>query len=825
MSWLKPKKKLQEYEDKIEPIRRRTRELEARLQELSGEISELKSASSELEKTFEEISTKRQKCIDTEDKENGNYNQFKKRIQDQQRRIEQKTRILAETKIKLENMRFDAEATDAEIKAKGEEVRRLDKEVEEKQISRTKIEERVRELRTDYQSRKAELQELDNVKKQRLMLLERKSPDSTAMYEWYQKNQHQFSRPIHFLPLEINIKEQLYAKYLELQCPDWLLRSFVCEDTEDRNKFTDEAKRQNKNEISVIAREKGSESELRRPRDLEDLKPYGFVCYLDQAFQAPQIIKDVMNDNSQLYKVGCGTELTLSKLDAIINNQVLDTFFTPKEQYTSRPSRYNSKDISSRVTPLREAKLFKAADFEKKREIESQLERLSQQIKEESDKIVEAQQGEQQAMNQREKARQTKLYLEKQKTEYNRLKMVIQQRERELEDEKKEENVEEKERIHKEKLRKINAEKIKYAVQLCGEIKQHVDKMYNIDIAHLRRAQVKRQHEDAVREERKYREEREDVVRRVRRLDAEVNEMKEKMRAKKEEATQARRNFQEKYPDAAIDELLYSLPDDLQTIEDEIKDEKEKAANIYHDPNILRMYEERKNQIAEMTRELDSMNRKLSTIDEDMKRKQEEWETPLRACVERIGQTFSTYCKHIGISGEVALVEDKEDYDKWEIQIRVKFRDKEELTTLSSVRQSGGERSVTTILYLLSLQTENKCPFRVVDEINQGMDPVNERKIFYQMLDSSRGHDIPQSFLITPKLLPDLVPNNANNITVLFIYNGPFNITQEAWEGWLRGFMPKEILNPDYNALANGTDRTVNEDEDHTEDDNIDDEE
>lgn len=38
---------------------------------------------------------------------------------------------------------------------------------------------------------------------------------------------------------------------------------------------------------------------------------------------------------------------------------------------------------------------------------------------------------------------------------------------------------------------------------------------------------------------------------------------------------------------------------------------------------------------------------------------------------------------------------------------------------LTSSRQSGGERSVCTILYLIALQGVTECPFRVVDEINQ----------------------------------------------------------------------------------------------------------
>ncbi|RVW40773.1 Structural maintenance of chromosomes protein 5 [Vitis vinifera] len=57
-----------------------------------------------------------------------------------------------------------------------------------------------------------------------------------------------------------------------------------------------------------------------------------------------------------------------------------------------------------------------------------------------------------------------------------------------------------------------------------------------------------------------------------------------------------------------------------------------------------------------------------------------------------------------------------------------------ELQVLSAHHQSGGERSVATILYLVSLQDLTNCPFRVVDEINQGMDPINERKMFQQLV-------------------------------------------------------------------------------------------
>lgn len=62
----------------------------------------------------------------------------------------------------------------------------------------------------------------------------------------------------------------------------------------------------------------------------------------------------------------------------------------------------------------------------------------------------------------------------------------------------------------------------------------------------------------------------------------------------------------------------------------------------------------------------------------------------------------------------------KDDFSKYGIRLKVKFRDDEALKELTAQRQSGGERSVSTILYMLALQQLSHVPFRCVDEINQG---------------------------------------------------------------------------------------------------------
>ncbi len=88
----------------------------------------------------------------------------------------------------------------------------------------------------------------------------------------------------------------------------------------------------------------------------------------------------------------------------------------------------------------------------------------------------------------------------------------------------------------------------------------------------------------------------------------------------------------------------------------------------------------------------------------------------------------------------------------------------------------------------MSLQSLTKSPFRVVDEINQGMDPRNERLVHKRMvgiacgnasLTGSEHNDVneegeggSQYFLITPKLLHDL--EYAKGMQVLCIASGEY---------------------------------------------------
>ena len=105
------------------------------------------------------------------------------------------------------------------------------------------------------------------------------------------------------------------------------------------------------------------------------------------------------------------------------------------------------------------------------------------------------------------------------------------------------------------------------------------------------------------------------------------------------------------------------------------------------------------------------------------------------------------------------------------MEVMVKFRDKYDLQRLDPFKQSGGERSVSTALYMMAMQRMTQVPFRCVDEINQGMDERNERKVFDLLIQTSVKAETPsQYFLLTPKLLSDL--HFVRGVEIHHVHNG-----------------------------------------------------
>ncbi|KAJ7691405.1 P-loop containing nucleoside triphosphate hydrolase protein [Mycena rosella] len=212
---------------------------------------------------------------------------------------------------------------------------------------------------------------------------------------------------------------------------------------------------------------------------------------------------------------------------------------------------------------------------------------------------------------------------------------------------------------------------------------------------------------------------------------------------------------------------------DLRSME-ELQTELEKQEanlemNMNTNPGVVEQYEKRKRDIAELQKTIEGRQRQADKIEKGIKNARDNWEPALQSLVTSIGKKFSAAFDRIGCAGEIR-VRQEEAYDQWAIDILVKFRDTEKLQLLTGQRQSGGERSLTTILYLMSLTEEARAPFSLVDEINQGMDQRAERMVHNSMVEVTCKPDSAQYFLITPKLLPDL--EYHERMKILCVNNG-----------------------------------------------------
>lgn len=274
-------------------------------------------------------------------------------------------------------------------------------------------------------------------------------------------------------------------------------------------------------------------------------------------------------------------------------------------------------------------------------------------------------------------------------------------------------------------------------------------------------------------------------------LEREFEEAKERVRDIKERAKRLLQTAKRATGTAENEELSQDIrtlfervrAHTVEEIDEAIHEQEARADSLYQtDERVVQEYRDRKAEISKLESDVENRERALSGHQEKIEEIKRQWLEPLRELMEKINENFGYFFSCMKCAGEVDLSvpANEEDYEKYGVRIKVKYRDAEQLRELNMYHQSGGERSVATVLYLLALQELAKCPFRCVDEINQGMDPVNERKVFELVVQTVCQKSRSQYFLLSPKLLPDM--NYAGNMTYLCVYNGPHMLNHKDWD-------------------------------------------
>ncbi|TDH68754.1 hypothetical protein CCR75_000142 [Bremia lactucae] len=256
---------------------------------------------------------------------------------------------------------------------------------------------------------------------------------------------------------------------------------------------------------------------------------------------------------------------------------------------------------------------------------------------------------------------------------------------------------------------------------------------------------------------------------------------KERLLTVAKEAMLLKHKAEKDAPWDSYEERFNQLPDDLDELLGKIENNKAALECFRGDKSIREVYERVIKEIQDDEANMADLESFVNHGEEKINRIKVKWHADLKEVVQNIDTSFRSFFKDIGCVGEILLDDEDPDVAKWGIERRAQFRKNTKLSTMNAEEQSGGEKSVGTIMYLMALQSLTKCPFRVVDEINQGMDVYNERKVFQRITKSSCGSKLPQYFLITPKLITGLTYHRDTK--VLVILNGPYNnIRQELWD-------------------------------------------
>uniref|UniRef100_A0A8C1NWH3 Structural maintenance of chromosomes protein 5 n=1 Tax=Cyprinus carpio TaxID=7962 RepID=A0A8C1NWH3_CYPCA len=744
------KKKLKSLKEAQEPLLRKIRSVESQLQPIEQQMKELVSTHHKPDsqesilyflyyiKIIQDLSLKQ-----TEEA-------------DRQKRIGHTQLMIKDLQKELQNMGSmedvtpQIEAVNAELRKIQEEKAKLEGEMSD--LRRDKDEKSSKEI--GLQNRQRSLDDMMKVKEDKLRTRFR---DTYTALKWLRDNRDRFEGNVYEpMMLVINVRDSRHAKYIESHIPLNDLRAFVFQRQEDMEKFMTEVRDTQRLRVNtVIAPE---ESCSRRPpsRPLETLKPYGFFSYLRELFDAPEEVMSYLCYQYKVNDVPVGTEKTKSMIEMVIRELQMRMIYTAEEKYTVKKSNYSSNVVSSNSALRPSQFLTMTVDADERRQLEEQL--RVQSIDQRMAAIRE---------------QQAKLDRRDNELRANKKKLSeLKGKKRQLE-------------------QKISTKQDRYlplkanCVQLCCDF-------LSLHTSFISFSQCKvylaLQSAGLSAEKTKLETDCRDSSAELKRAEVvytKLDQVKNNLLTTCKTLMRRASEICNMTPgETAVPEELHQafsqLPDTLDEIDAMLNEEKTRAECFTGLSDVVEEYNRREREIQNMEKELDDKTNALTTYRQNIAEAKERWHLNLKQLVDQINERFSDFFRSMQCAGEVDLhSENEEEYDKYGIRIRVKFRSSTQLHELTPHHQSGGERSVSTMLYLMSLQELNRCPFRVVDEINQGMDPVNERRVFDIVVRTACGVNTSQYFFITPKLLHYL--KYAEQMTILCVHNGPYMLPPHKW--------------------------------------------
>ena len=228
------------------------------------------------------------------------------------------------------------------------------------------LQQRERKIREDIRTVEYHLQRLQAVDSRKLQTIFGNCHQSNRwFYEWVDKNKHEFKGNIYGpIAKYLDIRSGLHCMYLENCIGRGTLLAYVVENKDDwvlLNRQLGEFQQQNTQfkGIKIIhqdARQQLNKEARRCSRAV--LQQCGIDGFLDDVVDAPDLVKLVLNNMSNLYRIGyTDRDPTARQLEAILRKNknevnVLDALYTPSNNVSVRISRYGNNDTITNYSPI-----------------------------------------------------------------------------------------------------------------------------------------------------------------------------------------------------------------------------------------------------------------------------------------------------------------------------------------------------------------------------------------------------------------------------------------------------------------------------------------
>ncbi|GAB7361807.1 hypothetical protein MBLNU230_g1850t1 [Neophaeotheca triangularis] len=600
------------------------------------------------------------------------------------------------------------------------------------------------------------------------------SRDSAQAWAWIQQNLDKFHGEVFGPPiLECSVKDQRQANAVESMVNQSELMAFTVTNQADFKMLQAQLYTNMRLQDINIRLSLAPLAQFQPPCSNEQLQSYGLEGWLMDLIEGPDAVLAMLCDNRNIHQTAyTSREMTQQQYTALQNSPI-SSWVTRNETYMiARRREYGDQGVSTRVNQVKTARFFtdQPVDRQGEQELDTKIAtaRGEMEVLAEEQRAVRAQmleitekrkqlQEEKKAIDEDKAARQSQLA--QFQALPTRLEGVRAKRDAAMQEiagskQRQEAFIEEGEKICIEKGQLA----LDYANAVEGLRNLHVQ-LIEMEIVQIEAqsdlARLQAQHA----EEQKLIDDHEQEVARLTQITTDALARGKELTVVVQRLGPTLTEYEMKLNE---DTEVFT-PEQMETEIASVQARLEMASGGSETENTIRQFEDRARKIDRKHVELRELTERLSAQETEISRLMDQWKPELEKLIGHISSAFKENFEKIQCAGEVGLRED-EDFDQWAIEIRVKFRETEQLSVLDSHRQSGGERAVSTIFYLMALQSLARAPFRVVDEINQGMDPRNERLVHSRVVSIACEGNTAQYFLITPKLLNGLMYHPAMKV-------------------------------------------------------------